>query len=190
MLTHSAFKHDHGSMRQSALVVLTISLFALSSENALGAKRPNQLNKKISIKNALFEFNDIETSWWRAPVPASKRGVSVLFRAPLTKQKDFQPIMTVRVGKTKQSINNYVASWMGDYSKLGYDILGSRPFKHQDHRAYVVDVRNTTTKKQARQVIFLKDNNTVILTCIDGVETFKNSLSECNKIVKSFSWTI
>ena len=187
MLTYGAFTHDHIFMRITILLVFVVSL--LGTESVLGAKRPNQLNKKISIKNALFEFNDIETSWWRAPVPASKKGVSVLFRAPLTEQKDFQPIMTVRVGKTGQSINNYVASWMGDYSKLGYDILGSRPFKHQNHRAYVVDVRNAATEKQARQVIFLKDNNTVILTCIDRVKTFKNSLSECNKIVKSFSWT-
>ena len=183
MLTHSAFGHDHGTMRWIVLVIL---MFALP---AMGAKRPNQAKRKISVKQELFEFKELETSWWRAPVPASKKGVALLFRAPLSKQKDFQPIMTVRVGKTKQGINNYVASWMGDYSKLGYDILGSRAFKHNSQRSYVVDVRNSSTKKQARQVIFLKNNNTVILTCIDRVDTFKNSLSECNKIVKSFSWT-
>lgn len=187
MLTHSASKHDHRYMRLIVLFVFFLSL--LGTQSVLGAKRPNQLNKKNSVQNALFKFKKTKTSWWRAPVPASKKGVAVLFRAPLSTQKDFQPIMTVRVGKTKQNINNYIASWMGDYSKLGYDILGSRPFKHENYRAYVVDVKNTTTKKQARQIIFLKDNNTVILTCIDKVQTFKSSLAECNKIVKSFSWT-
>ena len=65
--------------------------------------------------------------------------------------------MTVRidrgVGKAR-NIKGYVQQWMGDYAKLGYRVLGSRPFRHKNETSYVIDVRNTKSKKQVRQVVF------------------------------------
>ena len=154
----------------------------------MGAKRPREA-RNISIKGELFEFSNLKTSWWKAPVPADKEGVSMLFRAPVLKKPNgFRPIMTVRLGKTDKNVASYVASWMGDYAKLGYEVLGSRSFSHKKNSGYVVDVKNPNTNKQARQVIFLKDQNSVILTCVDKIKSFKSSLSECNKIVRSFNW--
>lgn len=172
-------------MKYSFLFICLI-IFAVP---VMGAKRPREA-RNISIKGELFEFNNPKTSWWKAPVPANKQGVSMLFRAPVSSKKSdgFRPIMTVRLGKTDKSVANYVASWMGDYAKLGYDVLGSRSFSHKKNPGYVVDVRNPRTNKQARQVIFLKGENSVILTCVDRIKSFKSSLSECNKIVRSFNW--
>ena len=138
-----------------------------------------------------FLFSKLDTSWFNSPTPEDKQNIHLLFRSPVV-TNGFQPIMTVRVdnnvGETK-NIKRYVEQWMGDYAKLGYRVLGSRPFQHKNEVSYVIDVRNTESEKQVRQVIFFKRRQkAVILTCIDNVSSFKNSLRECNNIIRSFAW--
>lgn len=141
-----------------------------------------------------FLFSQFDTSWFNSPTPEDKKSIHLLFRSPVV-TNGFQPIMTVRIdkniGETK-NIQEYVQQWMGDYSKLGYQVLGSQPFQHKNEVSYVIDVRNaedTKSPKQIRQVVFFKrKQKAVILTCIDNISTFKNSLKECNKIIRSFAW--
>lgn len=147
-----------------------------------------------------FLFSQLDTSWFRSPTPEDKQDIHILFRAP-TVNDGFQPIMTVRVdnriGNTK-SIDEYVQQWMGDYSKLGYEVLGSRPFRHKNEVGYVIDVRNQSSNnnvknpkpsKQIRQAVFFRRREkAVILTCIDNASSFKNTLKECNKIIRAFTW--
>ena len=139
-----------------------------------------------------FLFSQLDTSWFNSPTPEDKKNIHLLFRSPVV-TNGFQPIMTVRVDKSvgnAKNIKEYVEQWMGDYAKLGYRVLGSRPFRHKDERrSYVIDVRNTESEKQVRQVVFFKRREkAVILTCIDNVNSFQNSLKECNKIIRSFAW--
>ena len=138
-----------------------------------------------------FLFSKLDTSWFNSPTPEDKRNIHLLFRSPVV-TNGFQPIMTVRIDKNlgkAKNIKEYIEQWMGDYAKLGYRVLGSRPFRHKKERSYVIDIKNMETKKQVRQVVFFKrKQKAVILTCIDTISSFTSSLKECNKIIRSFAW--
>lgn len=146
---------------------------------------------KTLRSNEGFLFSKLDTSWFTAPTPEDKKDIHLLFRSPNT-NKGFQPIMTVRVDKNvgnTRNIKNYVEQWMGDYARLGYQVLGSRSFRHKKEVSYVIDVRNQKSKKQIRQAVFFRrKQKAVILTCIDNTSTFRTSLKECNKIIRSFAW--
>jgi hypothetical protein len=53
----------------------------------------------------------------------------------------------------------------------------------------VLDLINRDNGRQLRQVVFLKKQKAVILTCRDQVSTFKDSLKNCNQIIRTFQWT-
>ena len=170
----------------------------LLAQVIFAAPEPPSTKKSETFKTLRSEegflFSQFDTSWFNSPKPEDKKSIHFLFRSPVV-TNGFQPIMTVRVdkniGETK-NIQEYVQQWMDDYSKLGYQVLGSQPFQHKNEVSYVIDVRsseNTESQRQIRQVVFFRrKQKAVILTCIDNVGTFKNSLIECNKIIRSFAW--
>ena len=179
-------------------LVLLVSILMILPLNVLAAPDPIQPPTKDDQtfqtlrSEEGFLFSELDTTWFHAPTPKSKRNLHLLFRSPIVNQ-GFQPIMTVRVdnniGNTP-NINQYVQQWMGDYSKLGYRVLGSKPFRHKNQEvSYVIDIKNERSQTQIRQVVFFKRREkAVILTCIDNIISFTNSLQECNKIIRSFAW--
>ena len=98
--------------------------------------------------------------------------------------------LTVRVDQLekKMEISQYVKRWTKEYPKFGFDVKGSKKFAMNGQNGYVVDLVNTSKKRQLRQVIFMKENKAVLLTCRDHISSFKSSLNECNKMIKSFKW--
>ena len=177
-------------------LILISKFTSAAPDTSTRSNAPNLKNKKSETFPTLrsdegFLFSKLDTSWFNSPTPKDKKNMHLLFRSPVV-TNGFQPIMTVRVDRNigkARNIKGYVQQWMGDYAKLGYRVLGSRPFQHKKETSYVIDVRNTKSKKQVRQVVFFKRRQkAVILTCIDNVTSFTSSLKECNKIIRSFAW--
>ena len=98
--------------------------------------------------------------------------------------------LTVRVDDLDKEVplDRYIAKWMKEYPRYGFDVLGSKPFVQNKQKGYVLDLVNRNQGKQLRQVVFLKQKKAVILTCRDGVATFQKSLASCNQIIKTFTW--
>jgi hypothetical protein len=90
--------------------------------------------------------------------------------------------------KAELSLEAYAKRWMKDYSQLGMDVLGSRPFALENTRGLVVDLVQPKKKLQLRQAVFLRKKSVVILTCSDTQVNFESTLSECNRLIKNFSW--
>ena len=171
------------------LLKTCVVLSLIVSLDAKAAVNPDIDPVNITTKEG-FAFKALQTKWFRAPAPPGRDGIAVLFRSPET-ANGFQPLMTVRVDKNtsgSKDIKAYIKKWIGDYSKLGYEVLGSKAFKSNGEVAYVIDTRNKETAKQVRQVVFFRPEKAVILTCIDAIASFSNSLEECNNITRAFSW--
>ena len=90
--------------------------------------------------------------------------------------------------KADLTLEAYAKRWIKDYSQLGMDVLGTRPFSFGGHRGVVVDLIQPKKKLQIRQAVFLKHRSVVILTCSDQQTQFESTLSECNRLIKNFSW--
>ena len=93
--------------------------------------------------------------------------------------------LTVRVDPLKKDmgIEKYVAKWMKEYPRFGFDVLGSKPFTQNKQKGVVAQA------KQLRQVVFVKNQKAVILTCRDQQATFQTTLKACNQIIRTFDWT-
>jgi hypothetical protein len=86
------------------------------------------------------------------------------------------------------SVEHYSKRWIRDYAFFGFDVLGAKPFNLGSARGYVIDLYHKKQNKQVRQVIFLKEKTSVILTCADELAPFKDTLNSCNSVVRTFSW--
>lgn len=137
-----------------------------------------------------FSLHNGETSWIQSPVPKAIPSLAAIYKSPLPGNGQ-QPALTVRVDELKRTrgLKNYVKQWMQDYTRFGFDVLTAKAIKINDQNAFLIDIVSKETKKQLRQVVFLKEKVAVILTCRDEKETFSKTLLECNQIIKTFQWT-
>ena len=87
-----------------------------------------------------------------------------------------------------QKVETYAKKWMRDYPHYGFEVLGTKVFAHSGGPGLVVDLFHRQNNKQLRQVILLKDKKVAIFTCSDTKLKFTEILSECNQLVKGFSW--
>ena len=90
--------------------------------------------------------------------------------------------------KMDMSLETYAKRWMRDYGQLGLDVLGTRTFSEGGARGIVIDLLQPKKKRQLRQAVFLKNRSVAILTCSDDQKDFNQSLAECNRLIKNFSW--
>jgi hypothetical protein len=137
-----------------------------------------------------FVLKNLATKWFQSPPPPGKTGIHMQFRSPDVVD-NYQGLMTIRIDNetgSAKDVKSYVNKWLGDYKKLGYKVLGSKPFKQDGELGYVVDIKNEKTDKQVRQVVFFRPKKAVVLTCIDKTKRFSNTLAECNQITKSFAF--
>lgn len=154
---------------------------------SVGGKYKPQLGVYKSPQG--FEIQTASTDWIQTAPPKNTRYISTMYRSPNMKN-NMRATLTVRVDKlgNTMSINDYVKRWTKEYPRFGYDVRGSKKFSMNGNDGYVIDLLNNSKKRQLRQVIFMKDKKAVLLTCRDHVATFKDSLQECNKMIKSFKW--
>lgn len=136
-----------------------------------------------------FEIQTASTNWIQTNPPKNTRYIATMFRSPTVKN-NMRATLTVRVDQLEKAmeISQYVKRWTKEYPKFGFDVKGSKKFAMNGHNGYVVDLVNTSKKRQLRQVIFMKEKKAVLLTCRDHIDSFKSALNECNKMIKSFKW--
>ena len=148
-------------------------------------------NPQVGLYNSPhgFRISSGGTDWFITSPPPETRYIVTMYQSP-SKNKDVHPSLTVRVDNLKRavSLNDYVQQWMRDYPKFGFEVLGSKPFNHNDISGYVIDLKTKTADKQLRQVVFVRDRKAVILTCRDEVNSFAATLKSCNSIIKTFAW--
>jgi len=138
-----------------------------------------------------FEISAGDSGWKQGEAPSENKFIATIYKAPAKSSKADVGSLTVRVDKLAKevAIDKYVQRWVKEYPKYGFDVLGSKPFSQNKERGFVLDLINRDNGRQLRQVVFLKKQKAVILTCRDQVSTFKDSLKNCNQIIRTFQWT-
>ena len=142
------------------------------------------------ISSSGFTLNAGQSTWTQNENPKGIDSVATVYKGPLN-QDGVQAALTVSIDQLnkKTSLKNYIKRWSKDYPRFGFDILASKPVKVNNEVAYLFDLVNKDTKKQIRQVVFVKEERAVILTCRDQISSFNENLKECNSIIRTFAWT-
>jgi hypothetical protein len=192
-------KNTFGKVLASASTFAFALVTLQSASNSLAAPMPaTSSSKLVEPKLGIFrspqgfKIGTGESGWVHSETPKSNKFISTMYKspAPLAGKKD-PAALTVRVDKLEKeiSIDKYVQRWMKEYPKYGFDVLGSKSFVQGKDRGYFLDLLNRDSGRQLRQVVFLKKQKAVILTCRDQKASFNNALKACNQIVKTFQWT-
>lgn len=182
-----------------ALHVLQIGLqIILQNSTAIAAPHPGTATSTLVsptlgvYRSPLgFQLGAGNSGWTQSEAPNDGKYIATIYKSPLKPSNGDASSLTVRVDKINKniSLDKYVQRWMKEYPKYGFDVLGSTPFSQNKEKGYVLDLINRDNGKQLRQVVFLKKQRAVILTCRDQASTFKDSLKSCNQIIRTFSWT-
>jgi hypothetical protein len=173
-------------------LTLTFALSAVSQGSPMPATATSLLtNQKPEIFRSAkgFSVNAGKSEWVLGESPSDMPSIETVYRSPES-HKGVQPVLTVRVDELthKTELKNYVKQWTKDYSTLGFSILNAKALTINSNPAYAMDVEETHGSKKLRQIVFLKDQKAVILTCRDLKESFKKTVKDCNEIFKSFEW--
>ncbi len=180
-------------MNKLSFILLFSSLISI---NCLSAPLPGSTTSAL-VKPQLgiykskhgFQFLTEIAGWKKLNAPKTAQNIETVYGA-LQTQNNVRPTLSVRVDdiNSKMALKNYVSLWQKEYPKFGFKVLGSKEFNINSNKGYVVDLLNKSKNRQLRQVIFKNGSKTAILTCRDHIKTFKKSLKNCNKIIKSFNW--
>lgn len=140
-----------------------------------------------------FQISSYNTSWVHTSADESNPYLITEYRAP-TVDHGVQSALTIRFDKTiknkKVSLKTYMKQWLKDYPRFGFKILNSKSITINKQNGFLLDIYNPNTKRQLRQVVFLKNKKAIILTCRAHKKSFKNSVRACNRIIRNFKWTI
>lgn len=139
-----------------------------------------------------FQLDAGQSGWAQSQAPTENKFIATVYKAPnKAGTKGESPSLTVRVDQLNKemTLDKYVQRWMKEYPKYGFDVIGSLPFAQNKDKGYVLDLINRDSGRQLRQVVFLKRSKAVILTCRDQSAGFKDSLKNCNQIIRTFQWT-
>lgn len=90
--------------------------------------------------------------------------------------------------KTDMTLENYSKKWSKEYHPYGFNLLGTRPFQHDDEKGLIYDLVSKSKPVQIRQIVFLHEKKAVVLTCSDDKRSFTQSLKDCNTMVRKFRW--
>jgi hypothetical protein len=145
----------------------------------------------LYISSRGYTINASQTDWIQSEAPTSSPFIEIMYR-PKNESESAQAALTVRVDQIEDSsldLTQYMKKWIKDYPRYGFDVLSARPIMVKAEHAYMVDLMNPQTGKQLRQVIFMKNAKTAILTCRDERQKFLNTLKACNQIIRNFQWT-
>jgi len=139
-----------------------------------------------------FKVSLGSSGWEQTSAPTQFKNIEIIYRGVRAEPHLPPPSLTVRRDQLKKttSLKSYIRKWMKDYHRFGFDILASQKVKVGSNTAYMLDLVHAETENQLRQVVFLRKRNAVILTCRDKKQAFLSSLKACNKIVRSFRWTL
>lgn len=136
-----------------------------------------------------FQLHAADTAWFLQASQTQSENLETIYKSPKLSQ-GLQASLTVRVDQRdpKVSFKQYLRKSLKDYSRLGMDVLKAKPIKINETHGFLVDAIGQGKEKQIRQIVFGKGLTMVILTCRDNSKNFRNSVKECNEILKSFQW--
>lgn len=176
------------------IMLITLFWFMLNHAHAApftGVGNPTFVPEKPGLFYSPkgFRIDSSGTAWVQSAPPKQIPSLATIYQAPAAVNGQI-PALTVRVDelRQKQAMKSYVKRWMQDYTRFGFDVLTAKPVKIGEHSAFLLDIISRETKKQLRQVVFMKEKTAVILTCRDQRETFSKTVQDCNQIIKSFDW--
>ena len=138
-----------------------------------------------------FKIDSAETDWERVSPTKKSKFVITQYRAKDSYKNIFASLTLRRDSlKKKQSLEDYVEKWLGQYPKFGFDVIGTKRLKRKDieNQGFLIDLVSRDGLKQLRQVVYVRDKDAFVLTCRDHKENFKKSLKDCNKIINSFEF--
>ncbi len=146
-----------------------------------------------------YEISAGGTGWLQSDTAIDQKFVEALYRSPKSAtdnstdkstDKEGPATLTVRVDKMEKetTLDRYIQRWLKEYPKYGFDVLGSKSFMQNKAHGYVVDLVNRDQQKQLRQVVFMKKQVAIILTCRDQTKSFDVSRKNCNSIIRTFKW--
>lgn len=188
------FSHDISLLcRSHILRFLCLSLFTVSGLFSVAYASPHpgtgssalvSPEKGLFLSAKGFRLGAEKTGWVFSLSKADNE------EARLTDPNNSKASLSLKMDTLKAdlSLENYSKRWMRDYSSYGFDVMGAKPFQQNSQRGLVVDLTHRLTKKQMRQVLFVKNKKAVILTCLDEKENFEKTLAQCNQIIKTFEW--
>lgn len=156
----------------------------LTTSSALLTQKPG-----VYISPLGFRVDASDTGW----SVVDPQGKSEFIVAAYVKEKgdpEVQGAFTVRVDNLSQptSAEEYAKKWLKDYPRLGFEILTAKTVKVEGQIGFLLDLVNRDNKMQLRQLLFTKRRHVVNLACRDQMKDFTNTLNDCNKIFRSFSW--
>lgn len=167
----------------AALSLLSVKTFA-SPVPALGSSALSNPSKAYMFHLRGFSLRPSSANWKLAKSESASE-ISVNFENAKTSGSFSVKTETL---SNVTNVEHYSKRWIRDYAFFGFDVLGARPFNQGTARGYVIDLFHKKQNKQVRQVVFLKDKTSVILTCTDDQNKFKDTLNSCNSAVKTFEW--
>lgn len=176
-------------MKWMALLLISLQASAApipgTSSSTLVSQKPGLFQSPKG-----FRLDAANTAWIQSAPPKKIPSLATVYKAPVPIDGQ-QPALTVRVDDMRSALplKTYVKKWMQDYNRFGFDVLTAKPIKVGESQAFLLDILSRETKKQLRQVVFVKDKLAVILTCRDQKESFSKTVQDCNQIIKSFAWT-
>ncbi len=136
-----------------------------------------------------FKIHSSNTRWGHQGAPIENPNILTMYKAPVNVE-GVNPALTVRVDqlKKRKNITRYINSWKKDFSRFGFSILNSKKIKINNNTAFLLDLVNSNSNKQLRQVVFLKQKTAVILTCRGAKSQFSKTVKTCNQLFRNFSW--
>lgn len=169
-------------------VLFILLLFTIPSSYSAVSKKLNNPKGINHFKDTSFSLTSNDTDWYLSPPPAGTNGILSIYRGPL--QRGTQPTLTIRKYTSEtENISQLTQKWAREFPLFGFDVLGIKKHSLDKRRAYILDVVNNSTEKQARQIISHNKKEFVILTCMDDVQSFRDSLQKCNSIIQSLKWS-
>jgi hypothetical protein len=136
-----------------------------------------------------FTVNAGKTEWVLSEAPTEIPSVVTIYKSPEF-HRGLQPVLTVRVDELEHNadLKSYMRSSMKDYTLMGFHVLKAKPLKVNSQLAFLIDLDETKAEKRLRQIVFVKNQTAVVMTCRDRPETFEKTVLKCNEIFKSFEW--
>lgn len=133
-----------------------------------------------------FTFNTSKLNW--TIIPDTKTSIFETFK--FTSKDNNSAQLTLRkddLGQHK-NLEQYAKKWMKEYPQYGFEILATKNMILGGGDALLVDFIHRAKGQQIRQLVLHKNKKVVIMTCLDDVQKFRKTVTECNQMMTSFSW--
>lgn len=136
-----------------------------------------------------FRIHSGGTGWKQVAPPTDNPFLSTVYRNE-NSADGVQAALTVRVDTTasKEDLDGYAKKWIKDYPRLGFEVMTAKKVQVSGEVGFMLDLINRENQIQLRQVLFVKNNKVVNLTCRDHFREFNVTLKSCNEIFRTFAW--